>query len=282
MRHLRLAGMVLLAPLLVVIGVRDSAAQKTAVESSGAGTVKGRVVYDGAPPAGVNLAAQVAAHKDGPVCLMDKSKDSFTDMTWAIGKNNGVANVAVWVRPPAGKYFKKPADDKKSYKDEVDVNQPFCAFVPRVTVLYAESWDEKAKKLAPTGQKFKFINGAPMAHNTKWAGNEILQIGGNVNIPPKGEHSVALKAHYNDVIRINCDFHPWMKGYIWSLETPYAAVTDKDGNFSIENVPAGVELFIVAWHEQPGFFAAGGAKGDKITVKAGEATQLPDLKVKAK
>ena len=263
--------------------VTTGGGDKTALEVTGVGTIKGRVVYEGTPPKGVDLMPQVEKNeKDAPHCKSDETKNSVTDLTWVVGKDGGVANVAVWVRPPTGKFFKKPADDKKTYKDEVDVNQPFCAFVPHVTVLYSETVDEKTKKLVPTGQKFKFINGAPMAHNTKWAGSEVLQIGGNVNLQPKSEHPLALKSDYNQVIRLNCDFHTWMKGYIWALETPYAAVTDKDGNFTIENVPAGAELFIVPWHEQALFFWTNGAKGDKVTVKAGETTQLPDIKVKAK
>jgi hypothetical protein len=63
------------------------------------------------------------------------------------------------------------------------------------------------------------------------------------------EQEKFLASDYGTVTTVNCDLHKWMKGYIWSLETPYAAVTDKDGHFEIKNVPAGAELQIVAWHE---------------------------------
>ena len=286
MRRLRLAGMVLLAALAVILGVGESPAQKTAVESSGTATIKGRVVYDGTPPdraaADAAVLNQVIGNGGGGGhCLKDPTKESTRDQTWRFGKDGGVANVAVWIRPPAGKFFKKPDDDKKTWKEEVMVDQPYCAFVPHVVVLYAETWDEKAKKLVPTGQKFKFMNSAPMNHNTAWRGSEVKGIGGNIIIPPKGEQEKHLASNYGTVITVNCDFHKWMRGYIWSLETPYAAVTDKDGHFEIKNVPAGIELQIVAWHEQPGFFAAGGSQGEKLTLKAGE-TVTKEFKVKAK
>ena len=36
-----------------------------------------------------------------------------------------------------------------------------------------------------------------------------------------------------------CNVHPEMSGYIFVVPTPYFAVTDKEGNFVIKNVPAG-------------------------------------------
>ena len=38
-------------------------------------------------------------------------------------------------------------------------------------------------------------------------------------------------------MEVTCDFHPWMKVYWLILDHPYAALTDKDGRFHIENMP---------------------------------------------
>jgi hypothetical protein len=39
-----------------------------------------------------------------------------------------------------------------------------------------------------------------------------------------------------------------MNSYMLVRDNPYFAVTDKDGNFSIKNIPVGEHTFVV-WHE---------------------------------
>ncbi len=46
---------------------------------------------------------------------------------------------------------------------------------------------------------------------------------------------------FNDlgVASLLCNVHPEMSGYVVVAPTPYFAVTDKDGNFDIKDVPPG-------------------------------------------
>lgn len=46
-----------------------------------------------------------------------------------------------------------------------------------------------------------------------------------------------------------CNVHSDMLGYVVALENPYFAVTDRKGNFTIENVPAG-SYTLKTWHER--------------------------------
>ena len=46
-----------------------------------------------------------------------------------------------------------------------------------------------------------------------------------------------------------CNVHPEMEAFIVVLDTPYFAVTDQDGAFSIDNVPAG-DYTVKVWHEK--------------------------------
>jgi plastocyanin len=46
-----------------------------------------------------------------------------------------------------------------------------------------------------------------------------------------------------------CNVHPEMEAYIVVLETPYFAVTDADGEYSISGVPAG-SYTLKTWHEK--------------------------------
>jgi len=85
---------------------------------------------------------------------------------------------------------------------------------------------------------------------------------------PGGEQVVELKPDREAPTVLGCAFHFWMKGYVWALDTPYAAVTDKEGRFAINGIPAGEELQMVAWHEQPGFLF--GVNGKAIILTEGE------------
>lgn len=52
-------------------------------------------------------------------------------------------------------------------------------------------------------------------------------------------------------IRVGCDVHKWMAGWIVVAKHPYYAVTGKDGAFRLENVPPGTYA-VQVWHEKLG------------------------------
>lgn len=56
-----------------------------------------------------------------------------------------------------------------------------------------------------------------------------------------------------------CNVHPEMEAYILVLQNPYFAVTDREGNFKIENVPPG-NYTLKVWNERLK------AKAEQITV----------------
>ena len=58
------------------------------------------------------------------------------------------------------------------------------------------------------------------------------------------------------LVRVKCDVHPWMTGFVYASETPYAAVTGKDGAFRLDGVPPGTYTLHV-WHEVLGAKDAG-------------------------
>ncbi len=256
----------------------------TAVEAKGMATIKGTVTYDGDPPdpGTVTSRKDFQEHKDKDYCL----KGDVKGQSWKVGANKGVADVVIWVKPPAKHYF--PVPDDKFWPKEVDIDQPQCQFIPHVLVYFPR--DAKGKS---SGQTLKIKNSASIAHNTKWAGGEDNP-GGNDNLPP-GHHKEVPLEPSRTVVTFNCDFHKWMNAYCWVLDTPYYAVTDKDGNFEIKNVPAGAELTLVAWHEDTNQNAAkspdknfdlpegaGSRSGEKIgTLKDGE-TKTVNFKVKEK
>ena len=52
-------------------------------------------------------------------------------------------------------------------------------------------------------------------------------------------------------MRVDCDAHGWMEGWIYVVDNPYYAITSTDGTFSIGDVPPG-SYTLVVWQEHTG------------------------------
>jgi hypothetical protein len=63
----------------------------------------------------------------------------------------------------------------------------------------------------------------------------------------KGEDAKPVLFDKVGVVKIGCNIHDWMSGVILVLPTPYFAVTDQDGKFTLNDVPAGT-YSVSAWH----------------------------------
>ena len=68
------------------------------------------------------------------------------------------------------------------------------------------------------------------------------------------------------VVRLKCDVHTWMTAWLFVADTPYAAVTDREGRFAFLSVPAGTYR-LRTWHE---LF---GEKSQPVTVSASGAVK---------
>jgi len=137
-------------------------------------------------------------------------------------------NIAVYVDVIPDKKFDAP-------KDHIVIDQRKMAFVPHVVAVQQ-------------GTTVDFLNSDPVGHNVYWpsiSGNKKLAH--NLGTWPKGEKK---PFQFNDpgVASLLCNVHPEMSGYVVVVPTPYFAVTDKDGNFEIKNVPAG-KYALKTWSE---------------------------------
>src|SRR5262249_52095952 len=155
-------------------------------------------------------------------------------------------------------------------------DQPHCAFVPHCLVHFP-SYKDKTGKVVSTGQKMVIKNSAKISHNTKYNGG-VENPGGNPTLPSGDTRPITLEPSLEPVT-VQCGIHPWMSGYVFVRDNPYYAVTDKDGNFEIKNVPAG-DVNIVVWHEKGGYATSGGAKGEKLTLGDKETEKNFTLKGK--
>lgn len=263
--------------------------KKTALEklaSKGAGTVEGKVSFDGEPPTPKDLTPQINMKEgDAPHCKMGKTEDE----TWVVDKaDKGVANVIVWLRAPRGKYFDIPEKSRDRASETVTLGQPYCAFEPHVVALFPSYYDADSKKQKATGQKFKVVNNATISHNTNITPKDPIINPGGLNELLKAkagdkveERELKLKpckdadANGEQSFTVACNIHPWMKASGRIFDHPFFAITNKDGSFKIENAPAGAELELVYWHES--MDAPKVLK--KITVKEGE-TAKEEFKIK--
>jgi plastocyanin len=154
-------------------------------------------------------------------------------------------SIAVYVDAIPDKKFEAP-------KEHVVIDQRKMTFSPHVAVVQQ-------------GTTVDFLNSDPVGHNVYWpsiSGNKKLAH--NLGTWPKGEKK---PFQFNDlgVAALLCNVHPEMSGYVVVVATPYFAVTDKDGNFEIKNVPAG-KYTLKTWSED------GKPTTQVIEVGAGAAT----------
>ncbi len=258
----------------------------TPVDFKETGTLKGKITLKGTPPGLATLNADIQkllGEKDKDRCLAhDAPPEMKEQQVWRIGKDNALGNVFVWVAPPDGKYFRfDKADVEKMKLADATIDQPYCAYVPHAFVMFTEYHPDpnNPKKTEKTGQKLIVKNSSTIQHNTNWAGQPDNP-GNNVIIAPKETKPIDDLVPSKTPIEFKCNIHAYMKGWARDFDHPYAAVTNSDGTYEIKNVPAGVELNVVVWHEEADF--VNGKKGEPITLKAGDNTKDFVVEPKAK
>ena len=87
----------------------------------------------------------------------------------------------------------------------------------------------------------------------------------------KGEETPPVLFDQTGAVAVGCNIHEWMHGVILVLPTPYFAVTDADGAFTLRAVPDG-RSSVAAWHEG----AKAGIDASAQTVDVG--AQTPPLR----
>jgi hypothetical protein len=240
------------------------------VEGDLVGVLKGKVVYDGTAPKPEAPAPKLLETKD---CVEGAKDFEKHGQKWIIGADGGVANVVVFLKPPDGKYFKY--DPEKLKPKDTFIDQPHCAFIPHVQVVFPTYYDGKSKQ--KTGQKFVVKNSAMFSHNSNYEQKGGLLDPRNVTLlSGKETEPIDFVASYTNEGKISCQLHPWMYAYVWAFDHPYAAVTDMNGNFTIENIPLGGEFEVIARHE------IAGDKSMKITFSKEASKHDQEIKIKAK
>jgi plastocyanin len=176
----------------------------------------------------VKIAAKAALAVGFTLALVSVVKANEIKGKVSVQGIKSAENIAVYVDVIPEKKFDAP-------KDPVVVDQRKMAFVPHVVAVQQ-------------GTTVEFLNSDSVGHNVYWpsiSGNKKLAH--NLGTWPKGEKK---PFQFNDVgvASLLCNVHPEMSGYVVVTPTPYFAVTDKDGNFEIKNIPAG-KYTLKTWSE---------------------------------
>jgi hypothetical protein len=241
----------------------------TELASTGWGTLAGTVTLEGTVPDPKVIIPD--NHNDTKKCLDGAAEWEKVDPSWRVNAKGGVANVVIYLKPPENTFFKIRDEDKKR-SDTVFLKQPHCAFDPHVLVLYPSYYDKETKEQKESGQQFKVENNAAFVHNTKFLDKNWTIPPGKV-FPEEGKKKPKFEPSYDSYVTFACDVHAWMRAYGWAFDHPYAATTDKDGNFKIENVPTGVKLEVHGWHKE-GTVVFNGGKTGSVEMQLDKDTKL--------
>lgn len=244
----------LLAVGLVLTGDRADAQGNTW------GTIKGKIVWDpkleAVPKPGM---LSLVGNADKQYC--ETKGPIFSESLLVDPKSLGVKNIFVWLAnediknkkaPPIAPHLEKvPAD-----KVKVEYDQPFCQFIPHAIGLR-------------TGQTLLVKNSARIPHNFKYTGNpnDPDNAGGNFLMPPGTSKEVKLNADRLPVA-VECNIHPWMKGWVRIFDHPYFAVTGEDGSFEIKDAPTG-KFRLMVWGSSGWRGGVAGKNGEVVDLKAG-------------
>ncbi len=229
-----------IALVLFLALARASAAYDVA-EVANPGSIRGRVVFAGTPPAPIKTAIE----RDAKVCGAH-----IAEAAVQVDKNGGLAHVALWLTDIESGLAPDPAAAPKL--DNVQ-----CRFVPHVQTF-------------AVGETLLIRNSDPILHNTHAS---VLEGEGtlfNLALPTQGKE-IRKPIKKTGIQQVKCDAgHTWMNAYFLVFEHPYHVVTDAAGMFALNGIPAGTYT-LRAWHETLG------TRDVQVKVGAGGSTEVPAI-----
>lgn len=200
-----------------------SAGTKT-VDPSLAGSIKGKIVFEGTSPEPKQLSV-----KGNPECAVLHPGGMVASEELVV-KEGVLQNVFVYVKQGLEDYsFTPPASAHV-------VENKGCVYVPHVSGVMA-------------GQEIQFLNQDPTLHNIHSYPKNSKAF--NLGLPLVGMKQTKKFDSPEVMVPLKCDVHPWMQGYVGVLAHPYFQVSSADGTFELKNLPPG-EYVVEAWHEKLG------------------------------
>jgi len=221
-----------------------------AVPSLQAGDISGTIMLKGTPPA------------EKPI---DKSADKNCGTTatpptthhYVVGSKGELANAVISLKGMDGKSAGASAAPAL-------LDQKNCEYNPVILAVQ-------------TGQKISVKNSDPTLHNI----HAIPTVTGNTEknqaqAPNAPDLSFSFSKAEN-FLKFQCDVHNWMFAWVSVFDHPYFAVSDKEGKYTIKNVPDG-KYTLMVMHRKAA--PASAPVTEEIEVKGGNVTK--DFTLEAK
>ena len=229
--HMLIVGLSVIAAAAVIAG--PAQAYEVGPVSAG-GTIEGKVVFLGDVPV-----KKIIPTKDIAVC-----GDVREEPLIEVGADQAVQNAVVYlVEVATGKAWAEPGKLP-------ELNNVKCRFEPAVQAMSAGMLD--------------VVNKDPVLHNTH--GYYGKRTAFNLALPNQGQR-IPTELKRAGEVRVDCDAHGWMEGWVYVVDNPYYAITGADGKFSITDVPPGNYTLVAV---QP----YTGPIEQPVTVTEGQATAL--------
>jgi len=198
------------------------------------GTISGQVTFSGPVPEMKKLEVT----KDVNVC----GKTEHYDRSIVVSENRGLANVVVKIT--------EISQGKEMGSGEYVLDQNGCEFKPHVVMV-------------PAGVELKIKNSDGILHNIHTYGSQENSVN---KAQPGFQKTIQHTFPKPEIVRVACDVHNWMTGYIVVKGHPYYAVTDESGNYELTDVPPGAYT-LEFWQENLG------KQTMEVTVEAGAAAE---------
>ena len=199
------------------------------------GSISGTVKYKGAAPA----RAPLDVNKDKEVCAATPKLAS--DLV--VGADGGIQYAVASIKGiQKGKAF---AEQKEK------LDQKGCEYAPHVVLL-------------PAGGSLEIVNDDGILHNIHTYSKDNPPLN---RAQPKFKKTLNETFAKPEYVKLSCDVHGWMSGWLVVQDHPYYAVTDEKGAFKLTDVPPG-DYELKIWQEKLG------ETTQKVTVQPGADAQV--------
>jgi plastocyanin len=223
-----------ISKLIVITGL-------AAMQTTFGADITGTITLKGTPPP----EKDITPLKDDVNCGKLQATMPTTHF-YVVGSKGELADVIVQLKNVTG----KPAG---ASVPPLVLDQKGCLYSPQIFAVQ-------------TGQKISVKTSDPVPHNV----HALPKAPGNneFNRPQMaGDADLSLSfTKAENFVKFQCDVHQWMFAWATVVDSPYFAMSAKDGTFKIANVPAG-KYTIEAAHRKAGVTT------QEIEVKEGAATK---------